>query len=128
MHYSSFPELVLFQPPCKPQLCLWKGWRWRSTLSVSSFLTASPAQRHDGQSYLLQKRDRALHPPLALWLPTLFISKSKRESGICGERTLAAVSQTELMVGRRSQSPSVDYSTLIIKDEIDGNTDFICLS
>lgn len=68
-----------------------------------------PAQGHDGQSYLLQKRGRTLHPPLALWLPTLFISKSKRDSGTCRVGTLAAVPETKLMVGQRSQKPSVGW-------------------
>lgn len=66
-----------------------------------------PTQGQGGQSDLLQKRDRSLHPPLALWLPTLFIAKSKRESGMCRVGTLAAIPETKLMVGQRSQKPSV---------------------
>ena len=76
-------------------------------LCLSSWL--HPAQEHDGQSYLLQKRDRTLHPPLALWLPALFIPKSKRESHMCRVGTLAAVPETKLMVGQRRQKPSVGW-------------------
>lgn len=45
MCYSSFPEPVLFQSLCKLQPCLWREWKWKSTLSVSSSLMASPSWR-----------------------------------------------------------------------------------
>lgn len=95
----------MFQSLFKLQLCLWS---WKSTLSVSSSLMASPSWRMWWTIIFATEKSPNSPPSSGFLASHSYLYSSLRGEVVCADRDpFAAVPETKLMVGQRKQKTTV---------------------